>query len=141
MFVFAISARAFNIAEASCAGAGAGAGACCGFNGMKSFGGVPSGVVDAIAKYGKLIRILEMKNYQKMMLLYAGVLTDSIGRIQFLLEAGKHGSRESVSTLPDIDEFLNLLLSRKAHVSLHPVHEKSGKAACMKRHHLVERGE
>jgi len=44
VFVFAISARAFNIAEVSCAGARAGAG--CGFSGMKSFGGVPSGVVE-----------------------------------------------------------------------------------------------
>lgn len=46
VFVFAISASAFNIAEVSCAGAGTGAGAGCGFSGMKSFGGVPSGVVD-----------------------------------------------------------------------------------------------
>lgn len=48
VFVFAISASAFNIAEVSCAGAAAGAG--CGFSGMKSFGGVPSGVVEFMAR-------------------------------------------------------------------------------------------
>lgn len=50
VFVFAMSASAFNIAEVSCAGVGAGAeagaGAGCGFRGMKSVGGVPSGVVE-----------------------------------------------------------------------------------------------
>ena len=48
VFVFAISASAFNIAEVSCAGAGAEAG--CAFSGMKSFGGVPSGVVETMAR-------------------------------------------------------------------------------------------
>ena len=69
VFDFAISARAFSIAEVSGAGIGAAAVPGCSFNEMKSRGGVPLGVVDCIAT--------DRTVYQKSLLLYNAYLLET----------------------------------------------------------------
>lgn len=91
----------------------------CSFNGMKSLGGVPSGVVDLLTatEAEKSIRShdygessLSCRKFQKQQL---ESLTIRVGSIQLLFEAGEHLERESTPTLPDINEFLYPCLVRE----------------------------
>lgn len=85
---------------------------------MKSFGGVPSGVVDLTATeteqsirshdYGEFS--LSCKKNQKQQL---ENLTIRVGRVQLFFKAGEHWERECTPTLPDIHEFLYPCLIRK----------------------------
>ena len=88
---------------------------------MKSFGGVPVGVVDRESTDNEMYQNPFSTNSfsfsSRKQDHTIGDLTIRIVGCQLLLETGKHCARESVSTLPDINELQDSTLIPEQYVS------------------------
>ena len=102
---------------------------------MKSFGGVPVGVVDRESTDNEMYQ----KPFSTSVFSFSsrkqdhtiGNLTIRILGRQLLLETGEHYARESVSTVPDINELQDSTLIPEQYVSLRVIHRyRGGALAC-----------